>query len=184
MVLASPDTGPLLTPTPSSSPPKIPFRSYSAITPPRHGNPTPPPPGGRGSSRRGRGMGGQNGPQADADVLRHPRHSATALRQSADDTTTNQTTTSHRRCGRAGRESHDAMQTTTRAAPGPRPHTHAGTAPRQLTMHISTNDLHCWKPARLLQLAPSGGRPHCRPPATAPPRIAPPHQQRRTALED
>ncbi len=24
--------------------------------------------GGRGSSRRGRGMGGQNGPQADADV--------------------------------------------------------------------------------------------------------------------
>jgi hypothetical protein len=26
-------------------------------------------------------------------------------------------------------------------------------------MHISTNDLHCCKPARLLQLAPSGGRP-------------------------
>ena len=25
-------------------------------------------------------------------------------------------------------------------------------------MHISTNDLHCCKPARLLQLAPSGGR--------------------------
>jgi hypothetical protein len=25
----------------------------------------------------------------------------------------------------------------------PRPHTHAGTALRQLTMHISTNDLHC-----------------------------------------
>jgi hypothetical protein len=46
--------------------------------PPRHGNPTPPPPGGSGSSRRGRGMGGQNGPQADADVLRHPRHRATA----------------------------------------------------------------------------------------------------------
>jgi hypothetical protein len=51
-------------------------------------------------------------------------------------------------------------------------------------MHISTNDLHCCKPARLLQQAPSGGRPHRRPPATAPPRIAPPHQQRRTALED
>ena len=48
-------------------------------------------------------------------------------------------------------------------------------------MHISTNDLHCCKPARLLQLAPSGGRPRRRPPATAPPRIAPPHQQRRTA---
>jgi hypothetical protein len=37
MVLASP--GPLLTPPPSSSPPKTPF--YSAITPPRYGNPTP-----------------------------------------------------------------------------------------------------------------------------------------------
>ncbi len=37
MVLASP--GPLLTPPPSSSPPKTPFRSYSAITPPRYGNP-------------------------------------------------------------------------------------------------------------------------------------------------
>ena len=35
-------------------------------------------------------------------------------------------------------------------------------------MHISTNDLHCCKPARLLQLAPSGGRPRRRPPAAAP----------------
>jgi hypothetical protein len=51
--------------------------SYSAITPPRYVNPTPPSPGGRGSSRQGRGMGGQNGPQADTDVQRHPRHSAT-----------------------------------------------------------------------------------------------------------
>ena len=59
-----------------------------------------------------------------------------------------------------------------------------GDALRQLTMHISTNDLHCCKPARLLQLAPSGGRPRRRPPATAPPRIVPPHQQRRTAMED
>ncbi len=41
----------------------------------------------------------------------------------------------------------------------------------------------CCKPARLLQLAPSGGRPR-RLNATAPPRIAPPHQQRLTALED
>jgi hypothetical protein len=41
-------------------------------------------------------------------------------------------------------------------------------------MHISTNDLHCCKSARLLQLAPSGGRPRSRPPATAPPRIVPP----------
>jgi hypothetical protein len=55
----------------------------------------------------------------------------------------------------------------------PRPHTHAGDALRQLTMHISTNDLHCCKPARLLQQAPSGGHPQRRPPATAPPRINP-----------
>ena len=34
-------------------------------------------------------------------------------------------------------------------------------------MHISTNDFHCCKPAHLLQLAPSGGRPRRRPPATA-----------------
>jgi hypothetical protein len=79
-----------------------------------------------------------------------------------------------------------ARQTTTRAAPGcsPFPHTHAGAALRRLTMHISTNDLHCCKPARLLQLAPSGGRPHRRPLATAPPRITPSHQQRPTTLED
>jgi hypothetical protein len=42
-------------------------------------------------------------------------------------------------------------------------------------MHISTNDLHYCKPARLLQLAPSGGRPRHLPPVTAPPRIDPPH---------
>jgi hypothetical protein len=48
-------------------------------------------------------------------------------------------------------------------------------------MHISTNDLHCCKPARLLQLAPSGGRPRRRPPATAPPRIAPPCHRRKAA---
>ena len=44
--------------------------------------------------------GGQNGPQADTDALRHPRHSATVLRPSADDTTANQTTTIHRWCDR------------------------------------------------------------------------------------
>jgi hypothetical protein len=76
MVLASP--GPLLTPPPSSSPPETPHLSYSAITPPRYVNQTLPSPGGRGSSRQGRGMEGQNGPQAEADVQRHPRHSATA----------------------------------------------------------------------------------------------------------
>ena len=66
MVLASP--GPLLTPPSSSSPPKTPFQSYSGIAPPRHGNQTQPPSDCSSSSRQGRGMGGQNGPQADADV--------------------------------------------------------------------------------------------------------------------
>ncbi len=66
MVLASP--GPLLTPPPSSSPTKTPFLSYSATTPPRYGNPTPPSPGGLGSSRRGRGMG----------VVSHPAERAHA----------------------------------------------------------------------------------------------------------
>ena len=69
-------------------------------------------------------------------------------------------------------------------------------------MHISTNDLHCCKPAHLLQQAPSGccfcknkyksssawapsgGRPHRRPPATTLLRSDPPHQQRETAMED
>jgi hypothetical protein len=76
-----------------------------------------------------------------------------------------------------------ARRTTTRAAPGcsPRPHTHAGDALRHLTMHISTNNLHCSKPARLLQWAPSGGRPRRRPHA---PRSDPPHQQQQTAMED
>jgi hypothetical protein len=35
----------------------------------------------------GRGTGGQNGPQADTDALRHPRQRVTVLRPSADDTT-------------------------------------------------------------------------------------------------
>jgi hypothetical protein len=55
---------------------------------------------------------------------------------------------------------------------------------KDIIIIIIYKDLHCCKPARLLQLARSGGRPRCRPPATAPPRIAPPHQQRLTALED
>ena len=171
MVLASP--GPLLTPPSSSSPPKTPFQSHSATTPPRYGNPTPPSPVCLGSSRRGRGMGGQNGPQADADVQGHPRHSATAQRQSADDTTANQTTTSHSWCGRTGLESHYSKANKDEGSPrlqaSPHQHTYIDYALRQLTMHISTNDLHCCKPAHLLQLAPSGGRPRCRQLATTPP---------------
>jgi hypothetical protein len=103
--LASP--GLLLTPPPPSSP-KTPIRSYSAQIPPRNGSPTPPPPGGRGGRRPGRGTGGQNRPQTDADALRHPCLRLTAKRPSADDTTANQTTTRHRWCSRAGRESHDS----------------------------------------------------------------------------
>jgi hypothetical protein len=47
-------------------------------------------------------------------------------------------------------------------------------------MHISTNDLKCCKPARLLQLAPSGGLPLLCPSATAPPRT--PHLTNRDRL--
>ena len=65
-----------------------------------------------------------------------------------------------------------------------RPHTHTDDALMHLTMHISTKDLHCCKPARLLQRAPSGGRPCSRPPATAPPRSATLYQQQQTVMED
>jgi hypothetical protein len=113
------------------------------------------------------------------------RHDATpqphldCIEAVTDDTTANQTTTSHSWCGRSGRESHDCKANDDEGSPRLQPpdHMHAGDALRQLTMHISTNDLHCCKPARLLQRAPSGGRPRSRPPATAPPRIDPPHQQ-------
>ena len=91
MVLAS--LGPLLTPPPSSSPLKTSIWSYSPQTPPRNENQTHPQPGCSCCSRLGRVTGGQNGPHTDADVLRHPRHSSTAQRPSADHTTANQTTT-------------------------------------------------------------------------------------------
>ena len=58
-----------------------------------------------------------------------------------------------------------SSQTTTRAAPGcppMSPHMHDDNALRQITMHISANDLHCCTPALLLQLVPSGGRPRSR----------------------
>jgi hypothetical protein len=85
-------------------------------------------------------MGSQNGPQADADTMRHPRHSATAYRQSADETTANPLTTSHHWCGRTGRESHDCKQQQGQPqVAAPHPHTHVDDALRQLTMHISTN---------------------------------------------
>jgi hypothetical protein len=54
----------------------------------------------------------------------------------------------------------------------------------QLTMHISTNYLHCCKLARLLQRATSGGRPRHRPPPPPPLRSEKPHQKRQTAHED
>jgi hypothetical protein len=58
-------------------PPKTPIRSYSAQTPPHNGNQTPPPSGGCCGRRLGLGTGGQNGPQADADVMQHPLHRST-----------------------------------------------------------------------------------------------------------
>ena len=64
------------------------------------------------------------GTQADADALRHPR-------PSADDTTANQTTTSHRWCGRAGRERHDGKANDDEGSPRLQP-----------TAHIRTLALH------------------------------------------
>jgi hypothetical protein len=64
--------------TPFFPPPRRPLSGPTPQTPTRNGDPTPPPPGGRGSLRRGRGTGVEDGPLADADALRHPRHSATA----------------------------------------------------------------------------------------------------------
>ena len=108
MVLASPGT--LLTPPPSSSPPKTPIWSYSAQTPPRNGNPNAPDtvPAWRPlRPQTGTGLtGGQNWPQADTDAMQHPRHSSTVLSLSSDDTTANQMTTSHLWSARTGRESH------------------------------------------------------------------------------
>ena len=127
MVLASP--GPLLIPPPSSSPPKTPFRSYSATTPlffvsartnkrqqHHYGNPTPPSPGGRGSSRWGRGMGGQNGPtQTCSDTPATAR-----LRRGRPLMTLQPTKRQPATVGaveRGGRVT-TARQTTTRAVPG------------------------------------------------------------------
>ena len=89
-------------------------------------------------------MGGQNGPQTYADVLRHPQHSATAYRLSADDTTSNQTTTSHCWFGRSGREGHNCKANKDEGSPRLQPPTHILTLV-MLTLHISTNDLHCCK---------------------------------------
>ena len=52
------------------------------LTPPRYGNPTPPSPGGSCSSRRGRGMGGQNQQPLCAGQL-HPPGLRGALHQHA-----------------------------------------------------------------------------------------------------
>ena len=137
------------TPPHFSSPPKTPLRSYSAQTPPRNGNPTPPPPGGRVGHRRGREA--RTGPRPTQTHCDPP---ATArLRRGRPLTTLQPTKRQPASVGaveQGGRVT-TARQTTTRAAPGCRPpqNTHACAALRQLTMHISTNDLNCCKPARL-----------------------------------
>jgi hypothetical protein len=64
------------------------------------------------------------------------------------------------------------------------PHMHDDNALRQITMHISANDLHCCTPALLLQLVPSGGRPRSSQSAIAPPHSVPPHQEQQTTMED
>jgi hypothetical protein len=62
---------------PSSSPRKTPIRSYSDPNSTLQWEPDPAPARRGGSSRRGRGTGGQNGPQADTVTLLHPRHRVT-----------------------------------------------------------------------------------------------------------
>jgi hypothetical protein len=150
MVLAS--LGPPLTPPSSSCPPKTPIRSYSAQTPPRNWNQTQTPTGSRGCSRLGRGMGGQNSPRQTRTLCYTP---ATARLHRGSPLTTLQPSKQQPATAgvveRGGRVT-TARRTTTRAAPAvPLPHTDTVNALRQFTMHISTNDLHCCKPARLLQ---------------------------------
>jgi hypothetical protein len=116
MVLASP--GPLLTPPPSSSIPKTPIGSYSAQTPFCNRNPTPPLPGGRGGRRRGRGTGGQSGPQPDADALATPppQRNCVGRQLTTLQPTKRQPATAS--AAERGRRVTTARRTTTRAAPG------------------------------------------------------------------
>jgi len=76
-------------------------------------------------------MGGQNGPQADTDVQQHPLHIATAQSPSTDNTTSNQTTTSHCWCGRVGLESQDCKANYDEGSPRLQPPSHI----RTLVMH-------------------------------------------------
>jgi hypothetical protein len=119
--------GPLLSPPPSSSSLKTPIQSYSVQTPSRNGNPTPSPPEGSCSLRRGRGTGCQNGPQAEP-TKRQPA-TAGVVEQ--------------------GRRVTTARRTTTRAAPGCRPedaHTVARPPPQpHAVSHLANNDRLLWK---------------------------------------
>jgi hypothetical protein len=124
-------------------------------------------------------------------VLGHPSRSALSTPPITFCRISTQPTTRHRRRGRTGRERHDveagrrrgrlpsaashrprtALQSCTNTSPFPR-------AKTQLTVHISTNDLHCWKPAHSWRRAATGGRLRRRPPRRRnPPRHAPRQQQ-------
>jgi len=144
MVLASP--GPLLTPPPSSSPPKTPFRSYSDTTPPRYGNQTPPSPGQAVAVAAG-GDGAwesRTGPRLTQTCSDTP---VTArLRRGRQLTTLQPTKRQPATVGAVERAGESRRQGKRRRGQSQvedtRPHTYAGDALRQLTMHISTNDLH------------------------------------------
>ncbi len=135
--------------------------------------------GGSCLSRRGRGTGGQNGAQADVTQCDMPvtagRHRDSLL------STLHPTTRQPATAGAVDREGESRRQGEQQQGQpqvaDPQPHTHAVYVLRQFTIHISTNDLHCCKPALLLQRAPSGGRPRQRPANTVPLHSDPPHQQ-------
>jgi hypothetical protein len=125
-------------------------------------------------------------------VLGHPSRSALSTPPITSSGTSTQPTTRHRRRGSTVRERHDveagrrrgwlpsaarhrphgtALQSCTRTSPLLR-------AKTQLTVHISTNDLHCWKPAHSWRRAETGGRPRRHLPRRRnPPRHAPRQQQ-------
>ncbi len=168
MVLASP--GPLLTPPPSSFPPKTPFRSYPTQLHPAMGTrPLP-----RQTAMAAAGGDGaweaRTGPRQTQMCSDTP----VTARLSRDRPLTTLQPTKRQpatvgevewgwRVTTGGKRQRGQSQVA-----APCQHTRAGDALRQLTVHISTNDLHCCKPARLLQLAPSGRRPRRRPPAIDP----------------
>ena len=146
MVLAT--SGPLLTPPLQVLPPPRRPRSYSAITPPRYGNQTPPPPVGSCSSRREGVCEARTGPRQTQTRCVTP---ATARLRRGSQLTTLQPTKRQPAAGAVERGVRvtTARQTTTRAAPGCSPEdAHAAARPQQhphASPDLTNNDRLRWK---------------------------------------